>query len=241
MRQFGESIVDHRTPFKERWGGWYVTGSAGSGTHLGNEVAVNSPKDIAGPVHFASIQMPPRTEFPNSSSDVVSLMVFEHQMHLMNLLTRFGWDLRAVEWREQHSNPIGNASQALTNDVNELVDYLLFVDEAPLPKGIRGSSGFAQLFSSEGPRDSRGRSLRQLDLRQRLMRYPCSYLIYSEAFDSLPTQGHDIIYRRMWEILSGKERFGKHASLSLTDRRNIVAILIATKPGIPAYFAVPSR
>ena len=241
MPQFGVSIVDHRTPFNERWGGWYVTGNAGSVKHLGNEVAVNSPKDIAGPVHFSPVQMPPRTEFPTSSSDVVALMVFEHQMHMMNLLTRFGWDLRAVEWGQQHSDPIRNAAEALTNDVNGLVDYLLFVDEAPLPHGIRGSSGFAKLFSSEGPVDSQGRSLRLLDLHQRLMRYPCSYMIYSEAFDSLLAQGQEMIYRRMWEVLSGQQQGGEYSRLSLNDRQNIVGILIATKPGLPTYFAGPSR
>jgi hypothetical protein len=173
--------------------------------------------------------------------DVVALMVFEHQMHMMNLLTRFGWDLRAVEWRQQHNDPISNAAQALTNDVNELVDYLLFVDEAQLPRGIRGSSGFTELFSSEGPRDSHGRSLRQLDLRQRLMRYPCSYMIYSEAFDSLPAQGREMIYRRMWDILSGKQQGKGYARLSLTNRKNIVEILTQTKAGVPTYFRVPSR
>jgi hypothetical protein len=241
MPQFGESIVDHRTPFSKRWGGWYVTGKAGSVKHLGNEVAVNSPKDTTGPVRFVPVQMQPRTEFPNGSSDVVALMVFEHQMHMMNLLTRFGWDLRAVEWRQEHKDPISNAAEALTNDVNELVDYLLFVDEAPLPRGIRGSSGFTELFSSEGPRDSQGRSLRQLDLRRRLMRYPCSYMIYSEAFDSLPAQGREMMYRRMWDVLSGKQRGKGYARLSLKDRQNVAGILIETKPGVPTYFRVPSR
>jgi hypothetical protein len=241
MQQFGESLVDHRTAFKERWGGWYVSGNAGSVKHLGNKVAANSLKDSAGPVHFVAIQMQPRKEFPSSSSDVVAVMVFEHQMHMMNLLTRFGWDLRAIEWRRQHNETISNAAQALANDTNELVDYLLFVDEAPLPRGIRGSSGFAELFSSKGPRDSHGRSLRELDLRHRLMRYPCSYMIYSEAFDSLPAQGREMIYRRMWEILSGQQRGGKYGRLSFTERQNIAEILMETKPGVPAYFAVPSR
>ncbi len=41
----------------------------------------------------------------------------------------------------------------------EIVDYLLFVDEAPLPGPIRGDSGFAAAFEAQGPRDRRGRSL----------------------------------------------------------------------------------
>ena len=92
----------------------------------------------------------------------------------------------------------------------EFVDYLLFVDEAPLDGKIRGSSGFAEKFASQGPQDSKGRSLRQFDLERRLMRYPCSYMIYSEAFDSLPAEAKDAIYQRMWSVLSGKVSGGKY-------------------------------
>lgn len=240
MTQFGEAVVDHRTPFKERWGGWYVTGEVGSNSHMGNRVATNPPKDIAGPARFASVSLPPGTEFPTPSSDVVALMVFEHQMHMMNLITRFGWDLRGAQWERERGAPPGTIAKALDDDVNELVDYMLFVDEAPIPKTIRGTSGFAELFSSIGPRDHSGRSLRDLDLRRRLLRYPCSYMIYSEAFDSLLPQGREMIYRRMWRVLSGQERAAKYSSLSYTDRKNIAAILIQTKKGLPEYFQVPT-
>src|SRR6185436_7627648 len=32
----GTSLVTHRTPLIERWGGWYVTGSSGGQAHRGN-------------------------------------------------------------------------------------------------------------------------------------------------------------------------------------------------------------
>ena len=59
-------------------------------------------------------------------------------------------------------------------------------------------------FARRGPRDSKGRSLRDLDLKTRLFRYPCSYLIDSRAFDSLPAEVKDYVYRRLWEILDGR-------------------------------------
>jgi hypothetical protein len=119
----------------------------------------------------------------------------------------------------------------------DFVDYLLFVDEAPLNGKIRGSSGFAEEFATRGPQDREGRSLRQFDLERRLFRYPCSYMIYSEAFDALPDEARDAIYQRLWSIVSGNVKDGKYARLSSADRRSIVEILRETKKGLPGYFA----
>jgi len=116
------------------------------------------------------------------------------------------------------------------------VDYMLFVDEAPLPNTIVGSSGFSERMSALGPRDRRGRSLYQLDLTRRLMKYPCSYVIYSPAFDALPALAKVPIYRRMWQVLSGEAREPRYRSLSRADREAVVAILKDTKPDLPGYF-----
>ena len=116
------------------------------------------------------------------------------------------------------------------------MDYLLFVDEPPLRGRIQGTSGFAEKFQARSPRDHQGRSLRQFDLEQRLMRYPCSYMIYSEAFDALPLGVKESIYGRMWQILSGRDGADKYRRMSPADRQAVVEILRDTKPGLPAYF-----
>jgi hypothetical protein len=119
----------------------------------------------------------------------------------------------------------------------EVVDYLLFIDEAKLTGRVRGQSGFAERFSARGPRDRQGRSLYELDLNQRLMKYPCSYLIYSPAFDALPASAKDPIYRRLWDVLSGQEQDARYRSaLSRTDRQSIVEILRDTRKDLPGYF-----
>ena len=123
----------------------------------------------------------------------------------------------------------------------ELVDYLLFVDEAPLPPGVAGGSGFTEVFSARGPRDDRGRSLREISLDGRLFRYPCSYMIYTEAFDALPETALDAIYRRMWAVLSGEVTESPYDRLALADRQAIVEILRDTKPGLPDYFGTIAR
>jgi hypothetical protein len=129
-----------------------------------------------------------------------------------------------------------DAPVPLHDAARELVDYFLFVDEAPFPAPVRGSSGFAERFQNEGPRDRRGRSLRQLDLHTRLLRYPCSYLIYTEAFDALPPAAKSAIYRRLWDVLSGVDTDSKYRRLSTGDRRAIIEILHDTKRDLPDYF-----
>jgi hypothetical protein len=120
---------------------------------------------------------------------------------------------------------------------SEVVDHLLFIDEATLTDRVRGQSGFAERFATLGPRDRRGRSLYELDLTRRVMKYPCSYLIYSPAFDALPARAKDPIYRRLWDVLSGQERDARYeAALTRADRQSIVEILRDTKSDLPGYF-----
>ena len=114
----------------------------------------------------------------------------------------------------------------------DVVDYMLFIEEAPLTGWVKSTSGFASKFASQGPRDGKGRSLRELELEHRLMRYRCSYMIYSPAFDALPGMAKIAVYERMWEILSGAVK----SPLGTEERGAIVAILRATKPGLPSYF-----
>ena len=123
----------------------------------------------------------------------------------------------------------------------DLVDYLLFVDEEPLPGRIRGSSKFAEMFSARNPRDSQGRSLYQLDLERRLLRYRCSYMIYTPAFDALPAGAKDAAFRRMWEVLSGQVAAAPYDRLPRAERQAIVEILRETKPDLPDYFRAISR
>ena len=220
----GGFTTDHRSPFEERWGGWYVTGTSGRARHLGN-LLITGDEPPPMPPPLETLKGKFDTEgYLSPHSDIVALMVFDHQVHMTDLITRVGWEARVT--------PASNLRKA----AEELVDYMLFVDEAPLAGKIQGSSGFAGKFAAEGPRDSHGRSLRQLDLEKRLMRYPCSYMIYTPAFDSLPAQARAAIYQRLWQVLSGEAGGARYARLSAADRQAIVEILRDTKPDLPAYF-----
>jgi hypothetical protein len=225
MPWLGNYTTDHRSPLSERWGGWYVTGRGGR--HLGNApIADRTLQDITidnANLNVSTLEKRFDTRsYLSPHSDIVALLVFDHQMRMMNLLTRLGWEARIFEREERP------AADALNDVVTEVVDYMLFVDEAPLD-GIKGTSGFAERFGALGPRDSKGRSLRDLDLQRRLFRYPCSYMIYSEVFDSLPDAARNAVYSRLLQVLSGKDSSTKYRHLSAGDRQAILEILRDTK------------
>jgi hypothetical protein len=237
--------IDQSDPLARRFGGWFVTGNAGASAHMGNEVAAVDGRSSR---ELASVEgLFDAAGYPALTSDIVPQMVLTHQAGMTNLLTRAAWEARAADPSLHPPYTADPGQQARIAEVmsgvaSEVVDYLLFVDEATLTGAVHGASGYAERFSRSGPRDRKGRSLYELDLNRRLMRYPCSYLIYSPAFDALPATAKDPIYRRMWDVLSGQEQDPRYrAALSLADRRAIVEILRDTKKDLPPYFQTVTR
>jgi hypothetical protein len=214
--------TDHRTPFENRWGGWYVTGTHGSQHHLGNAVTPDPSRPLeleeSGTQNRRSLaDKIDVSRYLAPTSDIVALMTLEHQTRMTNLITSIG----------ARARPGGKSADGLAEAIEELVSYMLFADEAPLREPVEGVSTFTKTFPQRGPRDSRGRSLRDFDLQRRLFRYPVSYMIYSESFDALPDPVRDRILRRMFNQLTSEDT---------SDRRAALEILVETKPNLPEYW-----
>lgn len=230
----GSMMVSHKTPFEKRWAGWYVSGEAGKMVHSGNlmgEAAFKKQEETPG--YMSSLQQLDQffdvTKYPEPGSDIVALMTFEHQAHLHNYITRLNYETRIHLYMYQHT-------RHLHQIVDGFVRYLLFADEVPLPGPVKGSSKFAEEFQKQGPRDSKGRSFRDLDLQTRLLKYPCSYLIYSDVFEGLPPEAKELVYRRMYEVLTGAETGEAYARISKESRQAILEILLETKKDLPDYW-----
>jgi len=226
----------HGSPLEQRWGGWWVTGDHGGAKHMGNIPVMPADKGkskLAAPTKvLASVEGQFDLKgYPTPFSDVVPQLVLAHQTNMTNLITRTAWEARLAA-----SQPSPGANARVNEAARDLVDYLLFVDEAPLVGPVHGGAGYAEQFIKGGPRDSKGRSLREFDLRHRTFRYPCSYMIYTPAFDKLPARAKDAVYARMWEVLSGREKGPRYRGLTLADRQAIVEILRDTKPDLPTFF-----
>ena len=251
----GTFTTTHSSPLKERWGGWYVTGTHGRQRHLGN-ITLRDADDARDPHVDKGANITrlknrfDETAYASRHSDIVALMVMEHQVNMHNLIAKANFQTRIA----LHDNAVMNkffkrgadfrsdsTKRRIASAAEKVVRHLLFVDEAKLTAPIAGTSGFQREFESRGSRDKQGRSLRQFDLKTRLFRYPCSYLIDSEAFNSLPGDVKSAIYRRLFEILTGKETGDTYAHLSKADRRAILEILRATKRDLPAYWKPAKR
>lgn len=234
-----QKITDHTSRFEDRWGGWYVTGTHGDMRHLGNAVGHerDHPEilDTRGTLNLTSLaQKFEPAGYLSATSDIVALMTLEHQTQMTDLIIRVAWEARVAG----HDAGSGSeASRRMDADLNQLVSYMLFADEAPLQAEVAGVSTFTNSFPERGPRDRKGRSLRDFDLRTRLFRYPLSYMIYSKAFDSMPDSVRVEIYRRIHDILTGKDPDPKYKRLSADDRTAVLEILRDTKSGLPAWWS----
>lgn len=230
----GTSMVNHRTPFEERWGGWYVTGRHGNQAHRGNLFGkaafareLKEPNHRGNQTDLTGFFDP--SSYPAATSDIVALMVLEHQTHMHNFLTRLRYESSVALAQYGHIRYLKNVMEAF-------VKYLLFAEEAPLRAPVQGAPGFTRAFQQPGPQDRQGRSLRQFDLETRLFKYPCSYLIYSDAFDTLPEPVRAHVYQRLYDILTEKETGAEYERLSADSRRAILEILRETKKGLPDYW-----
>ena len=176
------------------------------------------------------------TNYMAKTSDVVALMTLEHQTRMTDLMIRTSWDARVALRVAQYTELNSEASQRIDGDVETMVTYMLFADEARIHEPIQGVSSFTKTFPERGPRDRQGRSLRDFDLQTRMFKYPLSYMIYSEAFDGMPDIVRGRVYRRLYDVLTGNDQSKTFARLSDGDRRSILEILLDTKPGLPAYW-----
>ncbi len=212
--------TDYRSPFASRWGGWYVTGTHGSMRHLGNLFAVDrtDPQKVDLESGANQLELPPRVApelhlHPNS--DLVALMVLEHQIRVHNLITKANFETRqAIAMDESMNRALGRAAdyrsestqRRIQTVANQLADAILLHGEPMLQEPVKGSSNFAKVFAAQGPRNSHSRSLRELDLQSRLFRYPLSFLIYTPEFQQIPDDALKLVKSRLVAELSRAER-----------------------------------
>ena len=227
-------VTDHRTPFEERWGGWYVTGTHGKMKHLGNAVARNPYRPIELETKNTQNQTSLSgkfdiTKYLTPTSDLIALMTLEHQTRALYYMAALTEQFRASN--DVEISPVRRPDQKKLDDaVENLVSYLIFSDEAKLADPIKGVSTFTQTFPQRGPRDSKGRNLRDFDLKTKIFKYPLSYTIYSDIFDQMHPRAKDRVLRRLYEELTRRD------VPNAEDRRAALEIARETKPNLPDYW-----
>jgi hypothetical protein len=244
----GTFRTDTTSPFEERWGGWYVTGTHGSGRHMGNAIfsreeaeSGESAKDAGQNVVELKGKFDAK-KYPTPHSDIVALMVLEHQTDMHNRLSRAALDARiALEDQRALNKELGekpdhlwdSTKSRLERAAEDVVDGLVFKNEPKLPAAIKGTSGFAEEFSRRPPQDHSGRSLRSFDLQTRLFRYPCSYLIHSASFRALPDPVRNLALTKLHALLTTPKLPAGYESLAAADRPTVLALIRDTVPNLP--------
>jgi hypothetical protein len=240
----GTFTTSQESLFQQRWGGWYVTGTHGSMKHMGNLTAKD--RDTAefeepesGWNRTSLDDLVNTRPYLKPTSDIVALMVLEHQTQMHNFITLANFETRSAQHYDQLMNKtLGrdpdfqseSAVRRMESAAEKLVRYLLFDDEFPLTDPVKGVSNFTTEFAARGPFDSQQRSLRAFDLQRRLFKYPCSYLIYSKSFAALPAELKQIIFRKLYDVLAAESSDDEYDHLSLGDRQAIWEILSETHP-----------
>jgi hypothetical protein len=254
LRQ-GSFVTSHASPLNERWGGWYVTGTHGDVLHMGNVIAEETDQGATLDMKLGA-NVTDLSGFFNTkpyltdSSDIVALMVLEHQCEMQNVLSRAANYTRLAihrqkKLREELGEPptdelVGSSLTVAKSQVEKILKQLLFTDEIMLPDdGVQGREEFQVGFQRNAHRDAEGRSLKDFQLKHRLFKYRCSYMIYSSAFDDLPSILKRMVYARLLEILDGQDSSREFAHLSSYEKEAIKEILLATKTDLPAEWKTP--
>jgi hypothetical protein len=240
------------SPIEERWGGWYVTGSVENREHLGNALAQAAPggpgvelqRLAEGRVLKLDELFGSEPYLNGGQSDVVALMTLEHQVGVHNLLIEANLTTRATLHRHaEMQKAFGEPVDAPLSETNErilqrlatkVLKEMLYVEEVPLPGGIEGTGIFQTAFEEGRKKSADGRSLRDFRLYERLMKYRCSHLIYSEAFANLPEAIRTRILDQLHGILTKPADWPEFAHLGEAERGHILAILKETVPDLPA-------
>ena len=163
--------------------------------------------------------------YPTPYSDVVAQLVLAHQTQMTNLITRTGWEARLLA-----AKPSTDASARVAEAARDLVDYLLFIDEAPLTGPVKGGSGFTERFAKD--RTARQAGTVAPRLRSAPPPVPVSVQLHDlhagvrRHAGAGPRRG---VRPDVGRVVGAREAARATAGLSLADRRAIVEILRATE------------
>ena len=245
--EFGRGTYtnDHSTPFSKRFGGWYVTGKHGNMRHMGNTLlesvkSLGLDREVGANITDLS-PIVDTDPYLTNTSDIVALMVLQHQTQMHNYITLANLEtMSALNYNKVMSAALerpadyisGSTKRRIRNAAEKLVKFMLFSEEFPLASPVSGTSGFTEDFTKRGPKDSKGRSLFQLDLKTRMLKFPCSWLVYTNSFDKLPPLAFEAVANELYYALTYNSDDPDFAHLSRTDKQNIFEILTETKPNL---------
>jgi hypothetical protein len=232
LESFRQERAGHDVPFEERFGGWYLTGNHGITNHWGNLTGRLFQGELTKfPIEPGARYRAER--YPRPGSDILPQLVHEHQAGFVNRVleatyrTRTALHLNGGRLTADHEKELDDQARQLTR-------YLLFADEPRLPGPVEGDAGFKQDFLKSRRAASNGASLKDFDLRTRLFKHRCSYMIHSRVFGGLPPEMKQRVHRRLAEALNTARPDAEYSFLPDAEKSAICTILKETISDLPA-------
>ena len=163
------------------------------------------------------------------TSDVLAHLLHEHQVGFVNRAVKATYDTRTA----MHAGGDKITPQAevlIAKHARALTRYLLFADEAALPAGgIGGDALLKKDFAKRARRTKAGLSLRDFDLRTRIFKHRCSYMIHSAAFTGLPAPLKQRVFVNLRIALAPGKPHPDSMHLPAAEKQAITRILSETK------------
>lgn len=228
--EYRKGVFGHGVPMKDRFGGWYVTGEVPEASHQGNRIGrfENSAVVTTAIVAETSADL---SKYLLPSSELLPHLVREHQLGFINRCVELNYRARTYA-AAAHPESLPEHKMILQEKTTDLVRYLFFADEIPLPEACKGGAGsaFVAEFAEAGLPDAKGRSLRDFDLQTRLFSHRCSYMIYSLAYTGLPEWVRKEVVKQVRATLSPQQTSSEFSYLAPSEKRAIAEILAETWP-----------
>lgn len=239
-QKFRDNTPGHQVPLAMRFGGWYVTSAGPLGDTKEGLVSAGAPGG-QGPAmqvrRLTPAQRQVANNYPVASSDIVAHLVHEHQAGFHNLIMQAGFLCRDIA-ADNDADVTPQNEARLNTKADEVVRYILFADEAALPPGgVQGDAQFMRDFARNRRPGPAGAALKDFDLRTRIFKHRCSYMVYSSAWQKLHSLIKPRIYARLKAALTGEDP--AFAYLPSDECRAILTILIHTLSDLPDNW--PSR
>ncbi len=242
LDSFRRETSGHGVPFEERFGGWHVSGEGGIKKHWGNVIGRQNGAKID-EVENSMGKNYDLATYPVATSDILPHLLHEHQTGFAHRVVESAYRARSYFHEAAKSGVGGQARLSaahlleLQGQADRLTRYILFADEAELPGGgIEGDADYKRFFLLNRKQASNGLALKDFDLKTRLFKVRCSYMIYSDAFSGLHPEFKAMVYRSLAEAISTARPSPDYAYLSHGEKEAIRVILGDTLDDLPAYW-----
>lgn len=234
LETFRRDVQGHQIPLELRFGGWHLTGQHNLSHHKANVMGIpQNGKNELSPVEPGQYSDLSLHLLP--TSDILPHLIHEHQMGFENRLVYAIYTMRQL--KNDNKGLFGSAAKAeIEERAQELARYITFADEAKFPgKGITGDAAFTKDFLSDRRTTKAGLSLKDLDMKTRIFKHRCSYMLYTDTWKEAPKDLKERVYYHMALYLRDQPD-ALHAHLAPGERVAIRSILKETMNDLPAWW-----